>query len=293
MSRSRIMLKMAEASLDHEPTEDEVRDVYVLGWVMELIQFAILTSDDIVDEDVWRRGRWAWHCQPGVGHSAVFDSFVGAFVALAFLKKQLGKHPAYLDMVESINHEILFVQLYQSFEATIASHGPGNVGTFCSHKLRDRLLGLSGYFYLPLSLILHWLGRASPENLDETRKITDQLAIYFQSQNDFLDLYGTPSQSGKSGSDIKGNKCSWLIVEALKICNDSQRDVLKDKYGRGDQESVDAVKQVFEDLDMAQKFQAYKTNTLGDIKKSIESLDESAGLKREVFMYYLSLLVIA
>ncbi|RSL68864.1 hypothetical protein CEP53_002428 [Fusarium sp. AF-6] len=222
---------MAEASLDHEPTEDGVRDVYVLGWVMELIQFAILTSDDIVDQDVWRRGRWAWHCQPGVGNSAVFDAFVGAFVALAFLKKHLGKHPGYLDMVD-------------------------------------------------------------PENLDETRKITDQLAIYFQSQNDFLDLYGTPSQSGKSGSDIKGNKCSWLIVEVLKICNDSQRDVLKDKYGRGDQESVDAVKQVFEDLDMVQAFQAYKTNTLSDIKKSIESLDESSGLKREVFMYYLGLLVI-
>jgi hypothetical protein len=112
------------------------------------------------------------------------DSFVGAFLALAFLKKHLGTHPAYIRMVESINQELLHVQLMQSWGHMVSSHGPGNLSTFNPHKLRDICLGLCRYFYLPVSLVLYYLQQDTAENLKASHAITNEMAVYYQSQND-------------------------------------------------------------------------------------------------------------
>ncbi|EFW99779.1 farnesyl-pyrophosphate synthetase [Grosmannia clavigera kw1407] len=277
ISRPRVMFKLFDKLAEREPTEDEVREVYVMAWVVELLQFAILASDDIVDGDLWRRGRWSWHRQPGVGLSAVYDTFVATFLALAFLKKHLDQKKAYIGMVESINREILYVQLYQSFDTMVANQGPGNVSTFCEHKLRDISLGLCGYFFLPFSLMLHYLGQGTPDNLRQTREITDEISIYYQAQNDYIDLYGDRSNNGKDGRDIRENKCSWLIVEALNRSDKGQRTALKNKYGRSDKECVDEVKQIFNDLDLKGAFKQYQSGAIQKIKEQIQSVDEGSG----------------
>ena len=46
-------------------------------------------------------------------------------------------------------------------------------------------------------------------------------------QDDYLDAFGDPSVTGKIGTDIEENKCSWLIMQALSRCNKNQESVLK------------------------------------------------------------------
>ena len=58
------------------------------------------------------------------------------------------------------------------------------------------------------------------------------LGEYFQIQDDYLDCFGTPEQIGKIGTDIKDNKCSWVINQALLIATPEQRQLLDNNYGK-------------------------------------------------------------
>lgn len=42
-----------------------------------------------------------------------------------------------------------------------------------------------------------------------------------------MDCYGDPAVTGKIGTDIQDNKCSWLVVTALEIMTPEQRAELE------------------------------------------------------------------
>ncbi len=52
-----------------------------------------------------------------------------------------------------------------------------------------------------------------------------------QIQDDYLDCFGDPEVIGKIGTDIQDNKCSWLVVQALNRCTESERTQLIANYG--------------------------------------------------------------
>ena len=65
------------------------------------------------------------------------------------------------------------------------------------------------------------------------------------------DCFGSPEVIGKVGIDIRrDNKCSWLVVQALKLATDKQRKVLEDNYGQHDVKKVAKVKKLFAELDL-------------------------------------------
>ena len=46
-------------------------------------------------------------------------------------------------------------------------------------------------------------------------------------QDDFLDCFGDPAVTGKVGTDIEENKCSWLVVQALAKVSPEQKQLLQ------------------------------------------------------------------
>ncbi|KAH1039477.1 hypothetical protein J1N35_041220 [Gossypium stocksii] len=47
------------------------------------------------------------------------------------------------------------------------------------------------------------------------------------------------------GTDIEDFKCFWLVVKALEICNEEQKKVLYENYGKPEPANVAKVKALF------------------------------------------------
>ena len=63
--------------------------------------------------------------------------------------------------------------------------------------------------------------------------------------------------------------------------------MLDECYGRKDAEKERRVKVVFEELKLEQVYLDYEQDVVGKIRKLIEGVDESEGLKRGVFEGFL------
>ena len=91
-------------------------------------------------------------------------------------------------------------------------------------------------------------------------------------QDDYLDCYGDVSQTGKIGTDIQERKCSWLIVQAVRISGEksNERAILRENYGFDDEAKVQLVKGVYDKLNLKQVFRDYEERTFAKIFQRID-----------------------
>merc|ERR1711937_477980 len=112
--------------------------------------------------------------------------------------------------------------------------------------------------YLPIGLALMLtkkLNNIDQEQLDLLMDICKKLGWLFQVQDDFLDVYGDVSITGKIGTDIQDKKCSWLVCRALQLATPEHKQTLKEHYGKPEEEPISKVKTVFNDLNILKEYQ--------------------------------------
>jgi farnesyl diphosphate synthase len=142
-------------------------------------------------------------------------------------------------------------------------------------------------FYLPVTLALHYLQRATPNNLKQSEDILIPLGEYFQIQDDYLDGFGSPETIGKIGTDIQDNKCSWLINKALEMVTPEQRKLLLVGNFRKDAALEAKVKALYNDLKLEQHYKDFEEKRVTELRQKISAVDESEGLKKEIFSAFL------
>jgi farnesyl diphosphate synthase len=275
--------------LQRELKSEEFRLSSTLGWLTELLQAFFLVSDDIMDSSITRRGEPCWYRQQGVGMIAINDAFMLESSIYLLLKKHFRSHPAYIDLVE-LFHDVTFqTELGQLCDLITAPEDHVDLDNFSMDKYTFIVIYKTAYysFYLPVALALHYLQLASPSNLKQAHDILIPLGEYFQVQDDYLDAFGDPSVIGKIGTDIKDNKCSWLVNQALLKVSAEQRKLLDEDYGRKDDAKEGRVKKLFDELQLQKVYQEYEDKRIGEIRKMISEVDESDGLKKEVFETFL------
>lgn len=113
--------------------------------------------------------------------------------------------------------------------------------------------------------------------------------ISFPFQDDFLDCFGNPEVIGKeSGRDIKEGKCTWLSVVALQRATPAQKEILQRHYGVSDIESVQKVKDIFEELGLPNTYAIYEEETYNLIHTHVQQM--SGGLPHKLFFKFLELI---
>ena len=133
----------------------------------------------------------------------------------------------------------------------------------------------TAYYTILLPIICGLLITPSGSSLvdhPEAKPILIEIGNYFQVQDDYLDCYGDVSQTGKIGTDIQERKCSWLIVQAIRISEEksNERALLRENYGFDDEAKVKLVKGVYEHLNLKQVYRDYEEKTYATILKRID-----------------------
>jgi farnesyl diphosphate synthase len=269
---------------------EEFKDLATLGWLTELLQAFFLVSDDIMDSSITRRGEPCWYRNPGVGMIAINDAFMLESSIYLILKKRFRSHPAYLDLIE-LFHEVTWqTELGQLCDLITAPEDDVDLNNFSMAKYTFIVIYKTAYysFYLPVALALHYLRLASPKNLKQSEDILIPLGEYFQIQDDYLDAFGDPAVIGKIGTDIKDNKCGWLINQALQIVTPEQRRLLDENYGQKDDAKEAKVKELYNELQLEKRYQDYEEKRVGELRQLMAAVDESEGLKKGVFETFLA-----
>lgn len=271
-------------------TEEEYFKAATLGWMTELLQAFFLVSDDIMDSSITRRGQPCWYRQEGVGMIAINDSFLLEASIYIILKKYFRDHPRYIELVELFHESSFQTELGQLCDLLTAPEDVVNLDNFSMEKYSFIVIYKTAYysFYLPVALALYMLDIATPENLQTAKDILIPLGEYFQIQDDYLDNFGLPEHIGKIGTDIKDNKCSWLVNQALKLATPEQRKILEENYGQKDDAKEQVIKKLYDDMKLKERYEAFEEKRATELKELINKIDESQGLKKQVFEVFLS-----
>ncbi|KAM4092100.1 hypothetical protein ACB094_06G011500 [Castanea mollissima] len=260
-----------------ELTNDEVFLACVLGWCIEWLQAYFLVLDDIMDNSVTRRGQPCWFRQPKVGMIAVNDGLILRNHIPRILKNHFREKPYYVDLLDLFNEVEFQTTSGQMIDLITTLVGEKDLSKYSLTLHRRIVQYKTAYysFYLPVACALLMAGE-SLENHIIVKDILVEMGTYFQVQDDYLDCFGDPEVIGKVGTDIEDFKCSWLVVKALERCNEEQKKLLYENYGKADQARVEKVKELYKVLDLQGIFVEYENKTYERLLNSIESHPSTA-----------------
>ena len=279
-------------SMNRSVSTTDVARAAVAGWTIELLQAFFLVADDIMDDSLTRRGQPCWYKLPNVKMIAINDSFLLESFVFTILKLHFGNEPYYHDLVELLIDVTQKTEIGQLLDLTSQAVNATKLDLtrFTVERYKSIVKYKTAFysFYLPVAMGMIMAGIPYDSNAPEyqqAKKICCLMGEYFQIQDDYLDCYGLPEQIGKVGTDIQDKKCSWLVVEALKICTAEQRKVIENNYGVWDDKKVATIKQLYRDLNLEQLFMSYEEQSYLEIQKELEHI--SPKVPKEVYLIFL------
>nr|AAN62522.1 farnesyl pyrophosphate synthetase [Eucommia ulmoides] len=252
----KLLKELSSSKKGAQLTESEIFHSSVLGWCVEWLQACALVLDDIMDSSHTRRGQMCWYKLPKVGMIAINDGLILRNHVPRILKKHFRSKPYYLELLD-LFHEVECQTVGgQMIDLITTLVGEIDLSEYSLPTHRQITVSKTSYysFYLPVACALLMTGEKL-ESHSGMKDILIEMGSYFQVQDDYLDCFGDPEVIGKIGSDIEDFKCTWLVVKALELCNEEQKKILYDNYGKKDPESVARVKDLYKTLKLQDVFE--------------------------------------
>jgi len=226
--------------MGNELFDDINPDAWHVSTAIELFHNFTLIHDDIMDKAPLRRGSQTVHAKFGES-TALLAGDVMLVAAYDYLNK----------IESSYIHSTISL-----FNKTAKEVCEGQQLDMDFEKAED--VGLQDYLHmieLKTSVLLaaslklgSILGGASQRNQNLLYEFGKKLGIAFQIQDDYLDAFGDPKKFGKqTGGDIKANKKTFLLIQALATANDTQKKELKKLMNGNGKDKTEKVLQLFHD----------------------------------------------
>ncbi|KAM9782668.1 farnesyl pyrophosphate synthase [Neosynchiropus ocellatus] len=239
-----------------------------------------------MDASVTRRGQPCWYKKDGIGLDAINDSFLVESCIYRLLRMYCRKQPYYVHLLELFTETSFQTELGQALDLMTAPPGQINLNRFTLERYKAIVKYKTAFysFYLPVAAAMYMAGIDSEEEHNNAKYILLEMGEFFQIQDDYLDCYGDPAVTGKIGTDIQDNKCSWLVVTALEVMTPDQRSQLEACYGRHDDASVEKVKALYETLQMPKRYHKYEEESYTRLQKLIAR--HAQNLPHSVFLNF-------
>uniref|UniRef100_A0A1I8P9H1 Farnesyl pyrophosphate synthase n=1 Tax=Stomoxys calcitrans TaxID=35570 RepID=A0A1I8P9H1_STOCA len=261
----------AYKNLVHEQhqTKENIKLAQILGWCTEMVNGFLLLYDDIMDGSSTRRGQSCWYKLEDVGMIAINDTIIIENAIYILLRKHFRDKECYASIME-LFHEVIYATACGQCMDFLSCQK--SVLSFTEEQFKTIAINKSAHytFYLPIMLAMELAGVKDPLTVCQLKNISNEFGILFQIQNDFLDWYVNPEITGKIGSDIEDNNCSWFAVECLKRANEKQKQIMAECYGKKDPQKVLRVKQLFIALELDKAYTEYEQQAYKRIKTMIE-----------------------
>ncbi|KAJ6011149.1 Farnesyl pyrophosphate synthase [Penicillium sp. IBT 35674x] len=274
LNRGLIVLSTGHVLLPRPLTSIEIRHLSILGWLTEFFQAAYLIWDDIMDASEYRRN--------GIGLSAVNDACLVKSSIMVLLRQYFGGHPNYDQLAGLFNEAAFRTELGQLADMTTSSECSLAEMTMERYAFTAENKTAFYSFYLPVALALTYLQRATEQNLAIAREVLLCMGWYFQIQDDYLDVFGDPKATGKVGTDIGDNKCSWIALTVFELCSSEQKAMLSLCYGRPDKGKEARAKDIFCQVGIEDLYKEFEVAELDNLKKQIDQLEEEHGSLKDV-----------
>ncbi|XP_043936150.1 farnesyl pyrophosphate synthase [Protopterus annectens] len=281
-----VITSFRELASPDQQNAENFQLALVIGWCIELLQAFFLMADDIMDASTMRRGQMCWYKKAEVGLDAINDSFLLEAVIYQLLKKYCKGKPYYINLLELFLEISFQTEIGQALDLMTAQPNKIDLTRFTEQRYKAIVKYKTAFysFYLPVAAAMYMAGIDSEAEHNNAKAILFEMGEFFQIQDDFLDCYGDPEVTGKVGTDIEDNKCSWLVIKAIKQATAEQRRILEDNYGRTDPEKVERVKALYHELDMKKLYKEYEEHSY---QRLMSLIDQHANnLSKDVFLMF-------
>jgi len=226
--------------MGNELFDDINPDAWHVSTAIELFHNFTLIHDDMMDKAPLRRGNETVHTKFGES-TALLAGDVMLVAAYDYLNEI---NTSYIHSVISLfNKTAREVCEGQQLDMDFEKADDVSLGDYL------HMIELKTSVLLAASLKLgSILGGASQRNQNLLYEFGKKLGIAFQIQDDYLDAFGDPKKFGKeTGGDIKANKKTVLLIQALATADASQKKELKKLINGNGEGKTQKVLQLFHD----------------------------------------------
>jgi geranylgeranyl diphosphate synthase type II len=272
--RIRPVLLLHAASL----FSDHIHIAYPAAIAIELFHNFTLLHDDIMDHAGIRRGMASVHIRYGE-NSAILSGDAMSIMAFRYLSRSQTSDSAQL--LSLFSTTALEVCEGQQYDMEYEERDQVSIAEYLE------MIRLKTAVLIACSLKMGAL--LAGANEESCRLLYDfgiLIGIAFQLQDDWLDVYGEESSFGKQiGGDICENKKSCLLLQALTLCNESDRLRLQQWMGKSDfdrNEKIIAVREIFTSSGAAEATKTLMKNYYDKALDTLLQLDVDDTAKTEL-----------